>query len=217
VRAKVASVQTLRQRAKRDLLVVAHLDLVRAIAARLHVTLPPCFELDDLIGAGMLGLLEAADQFDPGRGVPFGAFARKRIKGEMMDSIGLTNSSSETRRTTRSNKWAESTRPPILEHCAEPEQGGSTEARQTPDLRSRTESRTERRQGEDFLNQLIGALPRRQAVVITLHYGPDEIDLKRIAHTHGIDVGAARVSQLHSAALGALRKEARLRGYKKAA
>ncbi len=43
---------------------------------------------DELASAGALGLVLAADSFDPAQGVPFGAFARRRILGAIADEIG---------------------------------------------------------------------------------------------------------------------------------
>jgi RNA polymerase sigma factor (sigma-70 family) len=58
--------------------------LVRSIAARLRRRVPQ-LETDDLVSAGMIGLIEAVDRFDGGRGVAFGTFAYPRIKGAILD------------------------------------------------------------------------------------------------------------------------------------
>lgn len=72
---------------RRDQLVEAHLDLVRQLAVRVARRLPPSFELDDLVQQGCLGLLQAADRYDPDLNSSFDAYARPRIKGAMLDSI----------------------------------------------------------------------------------------------------------------------------------
>ena len=59
---------------------LAHVPLVRSIAARLRRRVPQ-LETEDLVSAGMIGLIEAVDRFDDGRGVSFGTFAYPRIKG----------------------------------------------------------------------------------------------------------------------------------------
>ncbi len=61
--------------------------LVRAVASRLHGTLPAHVDMDDLVHSGILGLIDAADKFDDARGVPFGAYANQRIKGSILDSL----------------------------------------------------------------------------------------------------------------------------------
>lgn len=205
----------------RDRLVLNHLQLVNRIAGKLKPRLPPCFELDDLVQAGMLGLMEAASQFDPGRfpGVAFGAFARRRIRGAIQDSIGMHNT--DTRRTTRERRWAEATRPPINEHNqvvgVNPESGTYEDYGETRDTHARADTAIEERERRDLVRGAISSLDRRQAKVIQMHYGVKETELKAIAHTPGVRVGPARVSQLHTSALRNLREYMAARGLKRAA
>lgn len=71
----------------RQALIAKHYGMVQAIARKLVTRLPSSVEVDDLISSGTLGLVEAADRFELGRGVPFEAFARSRIRGAMVDSL----------------------------------------------------------------------------------------------------------------------------------
>jgi len=71
----------------RDSLVVDNIALVRSLAQRLSQRLPSQVTVDDLTGAGMLGLIEAAGRYKPSLGVPFQAFARRRIQGAMLDAL----------------------------------------------------------------------------------------------------------------------------------
>ena len=73
--------------AERDRLVMAHLDLVRAIARTLAQRLPTQVEINELISVGVLALIEAARRYDPATGVPFSAFARLRLRGAMLDAL----------------------------------------------------------------------------------------------------------------------------------
>jgi RNA polymerase sigma factor for flagellar operon FliA len=73
--------------AERDRLVMAHTDLVKSMAHRLAQRLPPQVDVADLIGVGVMGLIAAATRYDPNTGVPFDAFARRRIQGAMLDSL----------------------------------------------------------------------------------------------------------------------------------
>jgi RNA polymerase sigma factor FliA len=61
--------------------------LVRRLAAQLIARLPSNVELDDLIQAGMIGLLDAQSRYDPVQGVKFETFATPRIKGAMLDEL----------------------------------------------------------------------------------------------------------------------------------
>lgn len=68
-------------------LIADHVDLVKRIAYRLHNRLPDCVQIEDLIQAGMLGLLEAQERYRPGEGASFSTFASIRIRGAMLDEI----------------------------------------------------------------------------------------------------------------------------------
>jgi RNA polymerase sigma factor FliA len=71
----------------RQALIVAHTGLAKSLALRFAGRLPACVELDDLIGAGMLGLMDAVDRFDESRSIPFEAYARTRIQGAILDAL----------------------------------------------------------------------------------------------------------------------------------
>jgi RNA polymerase sigma factor for flagellar operon FliA len=71
----------------RDELVMAHVDLVKSMAGRLRRRLPSQVELSELVSVGVLGLIDAASRYQPSLGVPFDAFARRRIHGAMLDAL----------------------------------------------------------------------------------------------------------------------------------
>lgn len=71
----------------RDEVVLRHLPLVRAIAIRVHDNLPVHVELDDLVHAGILGLFDAANKYDPEKQVAFSSYAKHRVKGAILDSL----------------------------------------------------------------------------------------------------------------------------------
>lgn len=71
----------------RNLLMEHYRDLVRYCAERLHSKLPDKVELDDLISAGIFGLMDAIDAFDPSRGVKFETYCSPRIKGSILDEL----------------------------------------------------------------------------------------------------------------------------------
>lgn len=74
-------------RENRDTLIEAHLSQVKFIAERLATKLPPSVDIDDLMGAGMLGLLDAVEKYDPAKGVMFKTYAEMRVRGAMLDSL----------------------------------------------------------------------------------------------------------------------------------
>jgi RNA polymerase sigma factor FliA len=71
----------------RDRLVMEHVALVKALASRLAHRVPAQVELSELVSVGVMGLIEAAARYQPSLGVPFDAFARRRIQGAMLDAL----------------------------------------------------------------------------------------------------------------------------------
>ena len=71
----------------RNLLMEYYRDLVKYCAERLHNKLPDKVELDDLISAGIFGLMDAINAFDPSRGVKFETYCAPRIKGSILDEL----------------------------------------------------------------------------------------------------------------------------------
>ncbi len=72
---------------ERDGLILEHLPQVNWIATRIHEKLPPNVELDDLISAGVVGLVAAVDNFDPSRNTTLRTYAEYKIRGAILDSI----------------------------------------------------------------------------------------------------------------------------------
>nr|WP_269149742.1 MULTISPECIES: RNA polymerase sigma factor FliA [Photorhabdus] len=64
-----------------------YVPLVRHEALRLQVRLPACVELDDLLQAGGIGLLNAVERFDSLQGTAFTTYAVQRIRGAMLDEL----------------------------------------------------------------------------------------------------------------------------------
>ena len=64
-----------------------HAELVKRIAYHLAGRLPPQVEVDDLIQAGMIGLIEAAQNYTTGRGASFETYAGFRVRGSMLDAL----------------------------------------------------------------------------------------------------------------------------------
>jgi RNA polymerase sigma factor for flagellar operon FliA len=71
----------------RNLLMEHYRDLVKYCAERLHSKLPDKVDLDDLISAGIFGLMDAINAFDPARGVKFETYCAPRIKGSILDEL----------------------------------------------------------------------------------------------------------------------------------
>ena len=64
-----------------------HMPMVRAVASRIHRTLPRHIEIEDLISAGYLGLVDAAQKFEQSRQTHFRGYAEFRVRGAILDSL----------------------------------------------------------------------------------------------------------------------------------
>jgi RNA polymerase sigma factor for flagellar operon FliA len=225
--------------AERDRLLLEHLSTVRYVARRIHERLPQHVELDDLISAGIVGLMDAFEKFSPSKQVQFKSYAQFRIRGAILDSLRMLDwSPRELRRKGRAVEEAVRAltqrlgrvpaEPEIaaelhmeldefqqlagelkgLEigslHLERNEDGGDEELSYIPSspqedplflcLQGETRQR---------LIDAIEELPEKERMVLTLYYY-EELTMKEIGLTLG--VVESRVSQIHTAAVGRLRK-----------
>ena len=86
-----AAMYVTNQNSECDEMVVKHSALVKRIAFHLMSRLPPSVQADDLIQAGMIGLLEASRNYDATQGASFETYAGIRIRGSMLDEIRRTD------------------------------------------------------------------------------------------------------------------------------
>lgn len=75
----------------REELITAYAPLARFVVGRLGIPPTSLLDTEDLISYGMIGLINAIDRFDPGRGVRFEAFATPRIRGAVIDQLRQLN------------------------------------------------------------------------------------------------------------------------------
>lgn len=79
--------KTKNSQAAREKLILRYIPLVKHIAGKIIVELPDKFSFEDLVNYGVLGLIDALDRFDPGRGVEFSTYAVPRIRGAIYDEL----------------------------------------------------------------------------------------------------------------------------------
>jgi RNA polymerase sigma factor (sigma-70 family) len=84
--------------ATRETEILQNTVLVKDIAKRFQCRVPPCITLDDLVSAGTVGLIQAVDRFDHGRGMKFRTYAQHRIQGAMRDFLREEDPLSRTER-----------------------------------------------------------------------------------------------------------------------
>ncbi|MBV8246425.1 MAG: FliA/WhiG family RNA polymerase sigma factor [Candidatus Eremiobacteraeota bacterium] len=71
----------------REEIVHKYLHLVKYVAGRISINLPPNVEINDLINDGILGLIDAIEKYDDARGVKFETYAITRINGAILDAL----------------------------------------------------------------------------------------------------------------------------------
>ena len=84
---RAATVRHRGQELTREEIVHKYLHLVKYVAGRVSVNLPPNVELNDLINDGILGLIDAIEKYDDSRGVKFETYAITRINGAILDAL----------------------------------------------------------------------------------------------------------------------------------
>ena len=72
---------------ERERILLEHLPQVKYLARRIHDRLPAQVPLEDLIHAGVIGLIDAVDKFDPSKHVQLRSYAKFRIRGAIVDSL----------------------------------------------------------------------------------------------------------------------------------
>jgi RNA polymerase sigma factor for flagellar operon FliA len=82
----------------KEAVIRAHLPLVKRIAYHLMSRLPASVEADDLIQAGLIGLLDAVERFDDNQGALFETYATQRVRGAMLDELRDSDWASRTMR-----------------------------------------------------------------------------------------------------------------------
>lgn len=71
----------------RDRLIIEHLPMVKYLVGRIVSQLPTHVDSQDLMSAAMIGLINAADRYDPARGVLFKTFAEQHVRGTILDEL----------------------------------------------------------------------------------------------------------------------------------
>jgi len=205
---------------ERDRLLLEHLPSVRYIAHRIHERLPQHVELDDLISAGVVGLIDAYNKFDHTKKVQFKSYAQFRIRGAILDSLRILDwSPRELRRKGRAVQEAVQSmtrrlrRTPTEPEIAHELNLGLNEYQLllgqlkgleigSLNLEHKDDSGEDQREMRQMLIDSIETLPEKERMVLTLYYY-EELTMKEIGLTLG--VVESRISQIHSAAIARLR------------
>ncbi len=201
-------------------LILEHLGYVRHILGRLVVDLPNGVDVENLEAAGVLGLVEAAGQFDPARGIAFTTYSFPRIRGAIIDEL-RRNSPLSHRMHQRWRIIREAY--PLIEPPVSPEELASRTGLDVDEViecleairlsnpdswhdelgsQSLSEpeppiSEVEQEEEQHLLTEAILQLPLQQRRVVTLYYLED-LRLKEIGEVLGLS--ESRISRILTAA-----------------
>jgi RNA polymerase sigma factor for flagellar operon FliA len=215
-----------------EALVMAHLGMVKRVALHLKVRLPPFMELDELIQVGMIGLLEAARAYNPGKGIEFENFAHSRVRGAILDevrrlsflprsAVAINKSHSTATHELAAELGRTPTQAELADHMGKDIElfhKERTQARRfetysmevvteevmtiADDSSQQPDMIVEEAQFMDAVTDAIAQLPEREQLVMQLYY-VEEFNLKEIGETLG--VSESRVSQILSSVVKKLR------------
>ena len=214
--------------------------LVRQEAYRLKLRLPEEIDIEEIYAAGLQGLIEAVGRYDAGRGVPFSAYARRRVKGAMIDSLrSLDVLPTEMRRKVKQMDALEEAffeqngrKPSSVELQTQMADCGfkpslrlfwarAMKVRSLQEMEHESKQLVDKEQ-PDALSRLeatelltlvkacLSRLNAKEQQVLTLYYQAG-LTMKEIALVLGIT--ESRVCQIHSHCIGFIRQE--LKGYEK--
>ena len=232
----VNAYQAVAGRASSDALVMRHAELVKRIAYHLAGRLPHSVEVNDLIQAGMVGLLEAAAHYASDRGASFETYAGIRIRGAMIDALrkqdwaprsvhrkaraaaqAIRSIENEVGREARDTEIAKAMGVSIEEYhrvlqdslaCQLSSMDEANDAHEVADREADPLLEAQSGALRLAVAEAISNLPERERLVMSMYYD-DELNLKEIGAVLGIS--ESRVCQLHGQALVRLR--ARLRSW----
>ena len=221
------------QKEQRDQLILAHLQLVKRIAYHLLARLPSTLQADDLIQAGMLGLIDAAKNYDPSQGASFETYAGIRIRGAILDEVRhgdwsprslhkkmrqVNEAAKEienlTGRNARDFEIAEKLNISIDDYHTVLRESDAikvsslsySEDGTDQDIPTNKEPflQLQKEGFQDALTKSISELPEREQLIMSLYYN-DELNFKEIAQV--LEVSESRVCQIHAQIMVALREK----------
>jgi RNA polymerase sigma factor for flagellar operon FliA len=207
------------------------LPLVKSIALRIRVKLPDFIELDDLTQAGLIGLLNACQSYDPNQGANFQTYASIRIRGAILDELrrndwlprsvqtqlgevsrAIAKVEAREGRTAQDHEVAEAMQLPLDEYRELTTKlsaarlvyldANTDSADDVPVGDREPEAEYSEEEQRALLRSGIDMLPEREKLMMSLYY-VEELNIREIAAV--LEVTEGRVSQLHGQALARLR------------
>lgn len=226
---KAYAAQLSRPPAERDRLISEHVEVARRISMRIARRCPDWIAREDLMGAALLGLTEAANRYDANRNEPFLAFAEKRIRGAVLDELrrgdimprraramarkigNIIRELERTHATVTDELVAKELGVPVEEYRNELEglvhvTVGALDATEESALAADDETSPERdaakRQAMTRVRAALPTLDQRDLLVLSLYYN-EELTYSEIGQVLGVTT--SRVCQLHGRAIACLK------------
>lgn len=210
----------------REQLIADYAPLVRFVAQRIAARLPASIDVDDLISAGVIGLMDAIEKYDPSRDNKFKTYAEFRIRGAILDELRAQDFvprsvRDKVKRLDAAQLKLEQMlgRAPthaevagmlavdILDlHTFMPARYASERNEQVATMSADADSPFDAfalRRTRNQVIRMIEGLPEQQRLVVSLYYLED-MNLKEIGRILGVT--ESRVSQIHSFALANMRR-----------
>ena len=175
---------------ERERLILEQLPHVRWIAMRIHEKISGAVALDDLVSAGVIGLINAVDSYDPNFNVKLKTYAEHRIRGAILDSIrGLDGIPVHKRKRLKDVEAAIASAEQRLQRVPAEEEIAH-------------ELNMPLAEYQELLAEAVNKMPRLERTILTLYF-KEEQNLHEIAEILGIHT--TRVCQLKSQAVLRLR------------
>lgn len=180
-----------------------HMPLVRQVVARFLRRLPANVLRDDLVAAGIHGLIDSLRKNGGDAGATFESYARIRIRGAILDELRTQDWLPRRARWAALGKRAATDETPIAVVGIEDLTPGERTSSFVNDDEKDPSELLEDRQEAHMLSEAIEQLPARERTIVRMHYfqGARFKDIGEI-----LGVSEPRVSQLHSRAMGQLKK-----------
>lgn len=190
---------------ERDKLILAHTHLVPKTVKRLVPKVPARIEREDLEGAGYLGLVEAADRWDPARGTAFRTLAIAWIRGAVWEYLRAEDWAPRSVREKERRGEEEVLELVSLSDVLVNDGEGSpiTVAEAVPDPNVDVERQTLAKLEEEALRACVRWLPRRERALLEAYYWDDRTH-RQIGSRERRCV--SRIHQWHEEAMGRLRR-----------
>jgi len=213
--------------------VIQHRPLVKKIALFIKRRLPSHIEFDDLLQSGLVGLLEARNQYKSGTGATFETYASIRIRGAIIDSLrknswvtrdtirnmkrisdAITKIEQRNHKQATTEEIAEELGITIEEHFQISQEISISNVMSLDEIDRENSLIGDDTANPQVINQeegiqqhiknILGHLPERERLVLSLYY-VDEFTFKQIGEI--LELTEARICQLHSQAIARIRSK----------